>query len=148
VAASPAATTSQEADASAPGTTAEGPGQRSRRRRRRRGRRGGGSAAAIIGTPASPASADGSAPVDANAPIDTTDLDEDADDGPEVEAAEPADHSTSESLIRRPAELPPATEPVERDAAPAASAPPSAPVETPAAESRIEPSPGSDPDAQ
>jgi hypothetical protein len=148
VATSPAATVPQETDASAPGAAAEGPGQRSRRRRRRRGRRGGGSAAAIMGTPAPGATADASSPVDANAPMESADRDDAADEGPEFEPAAPADHSASASLERRPAELPPASEAAERDAAHSASVPPSPPVETPAAESQIEPSPGSDPDAQ
>jgi hypothetical protein len=147
-AASPAATIPQEADASAPGAAAEGPGQRSRRRRRRRGRRGGGSAAAIMGAPAAGAAAGASAPVDANAAVDATDRDEDADEGLEIEQPERAEHSAAESLERRPAELPPSNEPVERDAAHNGSVPSSPALETPAAESRIEPPPGPDPDAQ
>jgi hypothetical protein len=140
----PVAATTQETDASAQGAQAEGPGQRSRRRRRRRGRRGGGSAAAIMGAPGATAGA--SPPVDANAPIDAADGDEDGgDEATEHERVEPA---ASESLERRPAELPPATDTAGRSVEGSVSAPPSPPVDTPVAESGNPPSTGSDPDAQ
>jgi hypothetical protein len=142
VPATPVAAVPQETEASAQGAQAEGPGQRSRRRRRRRGRRGGGPAAAVIGAPGAPT--DSSQPVDTNAPIDAHDREDDGAD--EVTESEPAEAGTSESLERRPAELPPASEPVERDAG--ATIPPSPPAETPVAESRDESSTGSDPDVK
>ena len=140
-----AATAPPEADASAQGAQAEGPGQRSRRRRRRRGRRGGASATAIMGAPGT--AADASQPADASTPLDAADRDDEGgDEGTEFEPAEPA---PIESLQRRPAELPPATEPVERVAESAGVIhPPSPPAEAPAAESTHEPPAGSDPDAQ
>ena len=140
-----AATAPPEADASAQGAQAEGPGQRSRRRRRRRGRRGGASATAIMGAPGT--AADASQPADASTPLDAADRDDEGgDEGTEFEPAKPA---PIESLQRRPAELPPATEPVERVAESAGVIhPPSPPAEAPAAESTHEPPAGSDPDAQ
>jgi len=140
-----AATAPPEADASAQGAQAEGPGQRSRRRRRRRGRRAGASATAIMGAPGT--AADASQPADASTPLDAADRDDEGgDEGTEFEPAEPA---PIESLQRRPAELPPATEPVERVAESAGVIhPPSPPAEAPAAESTHEPPAGSDPDAQ
>ena len=142
----PAAAGAQETDASAPGAAAEGPGQRSRRRRRRRGRRGGASAAAIMGAPAAGATADAAAPVDANASSDA-DADRD-DDGGEAADVEPAAQAPSESLERRPAELPPAAEPLARDTA-SRDEVPSAPAPEPAAaEPRNESAPAPDPDAQ
>jgi hypothetical protein len=142
VPATPVAAVPQETEASPQGAQAEGPGQRSRRRRRRRGRRGGGPAAAVIGAPGAPT--DSSQPVDANAPIDAQGRDDEGVE--EVTESEPAEAATSESLVRRPAELPPASEAVERDAG--ATIPPSPPAETPVAESRDESSTGSDPDAK
>jgi hypothetical protein len=142
VPATPVATAPQDADAATQGTQAEGPGQRSRRRRRRRGRRGGGSAAAIMGAPG--ATADASQPADGNGRIEAPDRDDDG--GDDVSEAEPAEPAASESLERRPAELPPASEAAERDAR--ASIPPSPPADTPVAESRDESPTGSDPDAQ
>jgi hypothetical protein len=144
VPATPAAAAPKETEASAQGAQAEGPGQRSRRRRRRRGRRGGGPAASVIGAPG--ATADSSPPVDTDAPIDAQDRDDDG--GDEATESGPAEAAPSESLMRLPAELPPASEAVdvERDAG--ASMPPSAAAETPVAESRDESSTGSDPDAK
>ena len=158
-AAAPAAGGPQETDASAPGAAAEGPGQRSRRRRRRRGRRGGASAAAVMGAPVAGATADAAAPVDANTSSDAdADRDDEGGESAEVETAAPA---PSESLERRPAELPPAAEPLARDTAtrdevppPAApsetrdEAPPAAAPEPAAAEPHNQSSPAPDPDAQ
>ena len=136
----------QEADASAPGAAAEGPGQRSRRRRRRRGRRGGGSAAAIMGAPVGGAAADAAAAVDANTSSEMdADRDEEADEPPDVE---PAAHAPSESLERRPAELPPATDTHLRETTSPAEAPPAPAAEPAAAEPRNQSSPAPDPDAQ
>ena len=142
VPATPVAAAPQEGDGSSQGAPAEGPGQRSRRRRRRRGRRGGGSAAAMMAAPGAPA--DASQPADANGRIDAPDRDDDG--GEDVSEAEHAEPAATESLERRPAELPPASEADERDAR--ASIPPSPPADTPAAESRDESPTGSDPDAQ
>jgi len=145
-AAAPAAGGPQETDASAPGAAAEGPGQRSRRRRRRRGRRGGAPAAAIMGAPVAGATADAAAPVDANT---SSDADADRDDeGGESAEVETAAQAPSESLERRPAELPPAAEPLARDTATRDEVPPAPPPEPAAAEPHNQSSPAPDPDAQ
>jgi len=94
------------------------------------------------------AAPDGSQPADTSAAPDATDRDDEgSDEGTEFEPAEPT--PPIESLERRPAELPPAAEPVERVAeSGSVSHVPSTPAEAPAAESTPEPPTGSDPDAQ
>ena len=96
------------------------------------------------------ATPDASQPADTSAPLDAADADRDDEGGDEGTEVEPTETAPAiESLERRPAELPPAAEPVERVAeSGAVSQPPSTPSEAPAADSTHEPPAGSDPDAQ
>ena len=99
-----------------------------------------------MGAPVAGATADAAAPVDADAPGDT-DADRD-DEGGESADVEPAAHAPSQSLERRPAELPPAAEPLARDTAMRDEVPPAPAPEPAAAEPRTQSAPAPDPDAQ